>query len=106
MTHHYTADSELHLICADDCTVAILNETLTGHTDPNFTTLLWTCVYLLCAVCAMSAWWFVLFCKLLLKLATKTAEEVTAEEYTVDTEDEDDADAAAAASTSEADKVK
>lgn len=47
-----------------------------------------------------------LFCKLLLKLATKTAEEVTAEEYTVDTEDEDDADAAAAASTSEADKVK
>eukprot|EP00729_Bicosta_minor_P014734 gene14734-3232_t len=43
---------------------------------------------------------------LLLKLATKTAEEVTAEEYTVDTEDEDDADAAAAASTSEADKVK
>jgi len=82
------------------------HESWIGHTDPNFTTLLWTCVYLLCAVCAMSAWWFVLFCKLLLKLATKTAEEVTAEEYTVDTEDEDDADAAAAASTSEADKVK
>lgn len=61
-----------------------------------------TCLALLCVVCAMSFWWFAMFCRMGYKLLTKSVKETSQETYEGNSDDDSDDEAVAQRTTTTA----